>query len=163
MATALLIALGLCFASVPFLFSLAPSEGAEDRLPHIDISALSSGRLLVVDAPAAKPFSRRFYVFRDPEGRLGVFVVPTKDSAVVLPDMHWWRMGALCNDFGPTLHDDEIASDSIITCRDTTPPSWVHDESRWDLTGHNLGLATDDLIVPRHVVEGRVLIIGKGA
>lgn len=161
-ALCLVVIAGLCAVFVPFVASLAPAEGADLKLPHIDVSSLRSGQYRMVITNRSFGFgAETLLVIKDGAGALHVFTVSTKDGAVVLPDNHWWRWGALCKDFGPTLTGGLVAPDAVLSCHDLDAPDWQKTENRWALSGKNLGRYTDDMPAPVYVFEEPYIVIGK--
>jgi hypothetical protein len=160
----LVLGLGLCSVVVPFGASLAPAEGADLKLPHIDVSSLRPGQYGFYSTKRSLWFeAESIFVLRDPDGALHVFTVPTKEGAVVLPDIHWWARGALCKSFGPTPSGGIVTSDTVLSCHDPNLPEWQKSEDRWALSGRNLGRYTDDLPTTKYAVQGPYLVIGRGS
>lgn len=152
--------LGVFGASIPFFYSMKPPITAGQTLPHIDISELEPGEYLIHRDLSAGFLEFAYLILHDHGSAIRVFEIPLINDQVMLPDVHWFRWGALCTEFGPDMEEGLMRENGVIQCQDDEPPEWG-DEWRWAYDGKNLGQYTDDMEVPRYQLEGPYVVIGK--
>ena len=100
-----------------------------------------------------------YLVLKDYEGALRVYAIPTADGKYMMPDLHWYRWGGLCADFGPDASEGKLLAGGVLRCRDSEAADWGL-EWTWQYSGENLGSRTDDMYVPKHCSEGRYVKFG---
>ena len=131
-------------------------------LPKIDISGLKDGDYLVQDDPKKGFFTAKYLVIRDYDSKLYVYTVPFRDGQTILPDLSWWRFGAVCDNFGPDMEGSKIKPSGLIQCQDHDRPDIQNSkEWQWSYSGNNQGEYTSDMEVPRYAIEGNYVILGK--
>lgn len=148
------------------LRSLSPTWRSASLLPRFDVSGLGSGSHTYFEREGVgriRPLSK-YLVIRSPSSNLFVYEVPIRDGNFVLPDLHWWRWGIECKDFRPDTIDGKVTGDSVIRCQDSEVAEWSdwwRRELRWSIDGKNLGTRTEDMQVPKYVVEYNEIVLGK--
>lgn len=138
-----LVVIGIIMAAIPFIRSMNPSARAEAALPYIDISALSGGSYVVEKIGGKHYFEDSYLLLRDYDHQLYVYLLPIHDGKVLLPDIHWFRFGGLCEKFSPEIENGKLKKGGIIKCHDKLDNNWWAHEWRWSYDGKNLGKSTD--------------------
>lgn len=135
-----LIAIGLVLAVTPFFISLTPSEKSIAALPRIKVPAIQAGQFAFVEDPqSTSQWPSALLLFRQRNGELFVWVIPTKDGVVAMPDIHWWRGYIKCPSFAPDI------SKEVISCSDPGLSAWWKENYRWRLDGKNINGVVDDM------------------
>ncbi len=157
--------IGLAIAFAPFVLSLNPSKRVDASLPRIKVSSLEPGKSMLVNHPQLPgSYSKTFWSIlfvRKHDGELKAWKVLTKDSAVLMPDLHWWRPFVPCKHFGPTEKDGRIDETAPIQCHDEPITEWWSKVWRWDIDGKNLSGQADDMESAKGVVEDGYFVVGK--
>ncbi|WP_428634507.1 hypothetical protein [Sedimenticola sp.] len=141
-STFLLALIGLGFTSIPFIGSMKVNAHALANRPHYRIDDLMPGDYKILPD---RPGSRRgmaLLFYRSSESSVSVWGLPVYEDKFLLPDYSWWRWGHLCEDFRLDLER------SLFRCFDQSIEDYERgqQEWRWDLSGKNLGVQTEDLI-----------------
>jgi len=155
--------IGAAFTAIPFIKALNPSANAGSMLPHINISNMKPGSFLIQKDPMQGYFEAQYLVIRDYDETTYVYRVPMREGQVMLPDISWWRWGALCQNFGPDMEGDSIKPNGYIQCQDKDRPDMVKSskEWKWAYSGTNMGKYTSDMDVPKYTIESNYVVIGK--
>lgn len=164
--TFVMLTFGLGMAAFPFLQSFNPNAKAIAALPRIDISDIEIGQTKIVklgvypELWTGHEWSLFFY--RTQSNELLSWHIPTRDGAVGMPDLQWWRPMYDCKEFGPTVVDGEVDESKPITCHDTDlPSSWWEEEWRWNISGSSLGSMVVDMYKATGSFEGKYFVYGK--
>ncbi|UTW46364.1 hypothetical protein KFE80_05650 [bacterium SCSIO 12696] len=155
-----IVLIGIAFIAIPFLGSLKPSQKAyADRL-RVDVSHLNEGEVWISELPTLGEFSSgyefKLLFFKGVGDELQVWRVLVKDGMVFMPDIHWWRPGYLCKNFGIFASEPEV-----LTCLDKEVPEWWQKHWRWNVSGKNIEQMVDDMEPARGGVEGKYFVYGK--
>ena len=157
---------GLVYLAVPFVRSLSPSAEAVANLPHVDISMVAPGTIVLLKHP--KPFAlwngytNSVLVYRRIDASVVAWEVPAKDGAVGLPDLRWWRPIYACENFGPVYRDGLVDESKPLECHDLKMPSeWWAEQWRWNTEGKNLLGMVDDMPRAEGTIHGKYFVIGE--
>lgn len=155
---------GSVMLAMVLLGSMQPTPRAEAALPRVDIADLQPGQLMTAALYPHDWFDGYRWsvlLYRQADGSVKAWELPTKAGKVGMPDLRWWRPMYLCEDFG--LAPDHLSDDQsvVIQCNDTNEAvSWWKPHWRWDVDGKNLGTMVDDLIPAKGIVEGDFFVYG---
>lgn len=160
--------LGLVLVTTPFIGSLRPNARGAAALPRIDISHIKPGTFELVPHPGYGAYFNGYdwslFIYRAVDGHFLFWDVPTKDGAVGMPDLRWWRPFHQCHNFGPTFVDDSVDEAQPITCHDSELPSqWWADQWKWDINGKAIGSMVDDMQSTRGSVKGKYFVFAKNS
>ena len=133
-----LTALGIIAFTAVLVSSWGPSRLAENIGIVVDEPRPPQGTYVTRDFDDV-----RLLIVAAPSGELSAFVLPLRDGKVMLPDLHWWRMGYICTDFRPESTDGTITNGSIFECHDAQRSEWSRISWRWTIDGKNLRGAGD--------------------
>lgn len=162
MLTTLLV--GVVFAMFPFVGALKPPANAGESLPSIDISEMDVGEFTLHDLNSNQGgYSSRYMIVRNSETEFFIYYMLRNDKgATMLPDLHWWRGGWPCNNFGPTIEAGKITVNSIVKCHDPDSDDY-RTEMTWKVTGEAIDHDYDDMErIEKYTIKGKFLIIGMG-
>lgn len=148
-----LVALGIGFLTIPFSSSLLPSEKVFADRPRVKIPDLQPGQFAFVANPTWE--NGEFLFVRRPNGKLDVWHTLRRDGQHVLPDLHWWRPGMPCNNFGPDFDK------GIIQCFDPELYPWAKQNFIWSLDGKSLTKRVDDMDSATGFEEFGDYVLGK--
>ena len=155
---------GVVFAMVPFVGSLNPPANAGEGLPNINISKMAVGEFTLLDLKNKQwRYSTRYMVVRNSESEFFIYYMMRNDEgATMLPDLHWWRGGWPCKNFGPTTEAGKITDNSIMKCHDPETNNYRPDIT-WKVTGEAIDHYYDDMErIEKYTIKGKYLIIGMG-
>lgn len=156
-----LVVIGMVLAAIPFIRSMNPSARAEAALPYIDVSSLSPGSFSMEKMEGMHYFEDAYLLLRDYDQQLYVYLLSLHEGKVLLPDIHWFRFGGLCEKFSPEMENGKLKRGGTIKCHDKLDNNWWAQEWRWSYDGKNLGKSTDDLVKPKYSIKGDYLTIGR--
>ncbi|WP_163834007.1 hypothetical protein [Spartinivicinus ruber] len=164
--TSIIAVTGLMFARLPFIYSLKPNAKADAALPRIDVSDIKPGTYIFLPHPIYgelySGYSWSVMIYRKHDGTVKAWDLTTRNGAVGMPDLHWWRPFYDCKQFGPTVINGEVQENLPIQCHDADIPSnWWANEWRWNISGKNLGKMMSDLNETVGVVEGKYFVFAK--
>ncbi len=147
--------------SIPFAGSLSPNSRSVDNADQtgiaVDLGGLSPGTYL----EKAGEYSR-YFVIRDFDGEVYVYVVRHYGDAYRVPDITWDRPSIPCVQFGPEASGNRLVRDGKIRCHDPDLSDWWRRELVWDYAGRSMGERTDDIPEADYEVLDDMLII-KGS
>jgi hypothetical protein len=157
---------GLTGMAVPFFASMSPSEKVYAELPRINISDLKIGRYKIVKHPAAATWGRSgigysILVYRLQSSEIKAWSVPSKNGAVLMPDLHWWRPMYPCENFGISAAGSNSYNELSIQCNDSDTPEWWADKWKWSIDGKNYSRQVDDMEPLIGTEENGYFVIGK--
>ena len=157
----LMIVMAVVLMTTLFGKSLSPSEEAKSNRSKHDVSNLKNGVFRFDDfnrAEGSSVYSQldsAVLLFKTQLGELRVFVLPSKQGAIALPDRF---MGGdpvhYCQDFRPTFTED-----ALIQCHDADMQKWNDNLWVWDLKGKSAYFAMDDLWAPDWELIGQTVYI----
>lgn len=153
------ICVGLLLAFFPFIFALNPNAKAEAARPRLDLDGIELGGFQFFERTSEQYRGERILILKEMSGNLLVFTVPTHEGKVLLPDVHWYRFGALCKNFGPENQRGKIIPDGKIRCLDHAAEEDT--ERQWSYDGKNLGGYTDDMLTTKYYVDDHFLVFGE--
>lgn len=163
--TAILVGLaviGILGAAIPFLRSMEPSAKAIAALPRVKITGLNVGsyRSQVSSEKYADTsgWTWKVLLYRKSETTIKAWRIPTRNGAVGMPDLHWWRPFFKCEEFGPTLVNGVVDESLPIKCHDESASDFWRNEWKWDIDGKNLGTMVDDLNSIDGTIEGEFFV-----
>jgi hypothetical protein len=153
---------GIGFSAIPFISALKPSASAGATLPHIEISNLLPGTYRFEPYPLKNRFFLEMLILRDFDKRIFVYWIPKSNEGFIMPDIHWWRWGGTCLNFGPDSVHGKLVKEGLIQCHDKNISDFSQSsEWKWTYQGKNLGKYTDDMEGPPFNLEGNYVVIGK--
>ncbi len=134
-----MFAVGIGFATWPFVSYLQPNAKAYAGLPRFELPQLEHNSYLYVAHPfSSSDWPSEILVVKRGDGTLDLWHIPKVQGKYALPDGHWWRPGPSCSDLSPDF------STRSIYCKDPGAPEWTK-AYRWGLDGKAL---TDAAWVP---------------
>ncbi len=126
---------GLSVATIPFVQSWALNDRARAGAVWVPIADLKPGAWKVVDGRG-----ERFFVIRQPSGKISVLGVPLRNGNVMMPDIHWWHPEYACPDFGLSAFNGQVTSASRFECRTIDEQeAWARHYWIWDSEGRTVG------------------------
>ena len=155
--------IGIVFTAIPFIKALNPSANAGSTLLQINISNMKPGSFLVQEDPMRGYFKAQYLIIKNYGNEIYVYRVPVREGQAMLPDISWWRWGALCQNFSPDMEGDSIKANGYIQCQDKNRPDMANstEEWKWTYSGKNMGKYTSDMDVPKYTIENGYIVIGK--
>lgn len=124
---------GTTLAIVFLITSLRPKEKAPPTLPYVNVAKLSAGQYVTLDTD-----SLRYFVVAPLHGELHVVAAPIDKGTVLLPDLHWWKPFANCQEFGLDAAQGVITNESRFRCRDNNHPEARLRQWQWDINGRHI-------------------------
>ena len=160
LSVSILATLGVLVAFLPFALSLAPSDGAGEDLPRIDVSELLPGGFMTQNFPESGRAEARFYVLKDFDSSIYLYRVYLRENQVQLPNYNWWNWGPVCTNFGPELDNGNLKRDGVIKCHDepelTASSWWI-----WAYDGTNISGERPNMEAPKFSLIGPHLVVGR--
>ncbi len=127
---------GLIAVAFILAAALQPSAKSKAERSQHDITSVGPGQYVI--APFRRSDTRfdEVLIVRDWDNAVHVYLLPTEDGKVILPE-RWWGMGYhRCADFRPELNDEgRILKGGSITCHDAEFPAWGKSQWEWSLDG----------------------------
>ncbi len=165
-ALLLLTGLGVGLAAQPFIAALQPSQRVNATLLRIDLSALPAGQwqreVWQPSGAGPRQAGQDLVLYRKHDGTLRIWLLPTKQGATAMPDIHWWNSALYwCKAFGPSLRAGVVDEQAAIRCHDPETPEWWRRHWQWDVDGKSLTGNVDDLPSMNGVIEGHYFVVGK--
>lgn len=159
---------GLTGLAVPFFSSMSPSEKVYADLPRINITDLKVGGYKIVKHPAAATWGRSgigysIFIYRLQNGELKAWSVPSRKSAILMPDLHWWRPMYPCENFGLSASGSDSNKEVSMQCNDSDTPEWWTDKWKWSIDGKNYSGQVDDMEPVRGAEKSGYFVIGKSS
>lgn len=155
---------GIIAAATPFVESLKLNPRSGEDLPRVNIADLAPGASHVLRLGGNRGYGNAIVATRDLSGTVHAFWLFMSDWRIGIPTGTAWTVSNWCDDFGAVSQASQ-PTQIVLTCRDEwfqTPQfAEARSESRWTLTGHNLGTWTTDLPPAKFVVEHDEIVIGK--
>nr|WP_298145359.1 hypothetical protein [uncultured Pseudomonas sp.] len=159
--------IAIVVAVAPFGLSLKPNARAEAALPRIDISQIKFGELSLRDHPtwgdAAQGYKWSLLLTKSPDNSIKVWIVPSQNGHIGMPDQHWWRPIYPCKNFGLSTSSGPIDEPHYLMCHDkNTPYDWLLSRWKWDLNGKAIdSRAVEDMPIAIGTVKGKYFVLGK--
>jgi hypothetical protein len=124
---------GTTLGIVFLIVSLRPKAKAPPKLPSVKAAELSPGRYVTVDTD-----SLRYFVVTPLHGDLRVVAAPIDMGTVLMPDIHWWKPFANCQEFRLDAAQGAVTSESRFQCHDTNHPEARLKQWQWDIDGKHI-------------------------
>ena len=108
--------------------SMQPSAKAKAERSQHDISNLDVGQFRYDAFGRGSAWGEKVLLIKDWDQRLYVYLVPTEDGKVPLPENWWWWGWHKCADFRPeTNNNGFLKKNGVIRCHDRDTPEWGKD------------------------------------
>lgn len=119
-----------------FVSSLQPSARAKAARSQHDIRELQAGQYRYDIFSRGSAWNEKVLLIRDWDHRLYVYLVPTEDDKVPLPERWWWWGWHKCSDFRPeTDKTGFLKKGGVIKCHDEDLPEWGMELWQWSYDG----------------------------
>ena len=152
--------LGVSASIWVFSSSMNPSVVAKAERFSYDISELKPGNFILTKFDRKSAWESKVLFIRKANGRLRVFLLPSEDGGISMPDIKWWRVVYSCQDFGPEIeHASQIVDDGVIRCHDKDAPEWWVDQWVWDYDGKSSSEYANDIPQPSYERNGNIISI----
>lgn len=127
-------AIALLASSGVFVGSLAPNDRSRAGALTVSLSEVPPGHFKAIDRAGY-----RVFVVHSDQGAVSVLAVATRDGAVLMPDVKWWRFGHPCATFGPESRGSRLVNGGHFQCADPGLSEYQDQHWRWSSSGEYLG------------------------
>ncbi|QKE63319.1 hypothetical protein HNE05_08065 [Aquipseudomonas campi] len=129
-------ATGIVFILFVLGASIQPSAKAKAARSQHDISTLHPGEYRFESFGRDSAWNEIVLLVKDWDETLYVYLLPTKDSKVILPE-RWWGYGYYeCSKFSPEADESgKLLKGGIIKCHDKETPEWGSSLWQWAYNG----------------------------
>ena len=127
---------GMGFIAFVFGASMQPSARAKSERSQHDISTINPGQYRIEPFGRPDAWNDKVLLIRDWNEEYYVFLLPTENGKVALPD-RWWGWGYYhCAEFRPELNESgSIVKGGAIKCHDKATPEWGASLWEWKYDG----------------------------
>jgi len=134
-----------------FRQSLGVSDKVMGERPVYDLSQIKVGEYRLVDLPNSRLGNRKIMVIKNWDSKIYVYILPTKDGKIVMPDTPngWWGYYE-CSDFSPEMDkNNKIVRGGHIVCHDKNAMAYNHVDWVWSINGKALGYKMPPMDIPK--------------
>ncbi len=158
---AIILLSGLYFSSIPFTSSLKPSAKAKSDRVHIDISKIECGAYAFEKFYRDNAWNFKVLILKEENCSLHVYLIPTKENKVIMPERFWGHGSGFCSDFSPTVDaNNKLLAQGEIICKDKILEQLYISDLKWSYSGKSLSKwVVEDLYSPKYEMQNNVLIL----
>lgn len=116
---------------------MQPSERANSARSQHDIADLKEGQFIIEKFGRDTAWNEKVLLIKNWDSQRYIYLLPTKNGKVAMPD-RWWGWGYYhCSDFRPeTDSNGYIRKYGTIKCHDKDTPEWGASLWEWSYDGN---------------------------